>query len=214
MLPKTARTFTTRLNREWQQMRGEDAPWLTKAVPLDEVLGAVRANPDASLTELIMACQNGHATAGRVIVQALLPKLVLMSRQYPYPPVDLLVSALWVRIATYPLQRRPSAVAANLVLDAKKDALAETRTTALPIEPQSEPDPGPTARGVIAAAGRLGLTTPMTASIMELVYVKGLSGQEVARLHAISHAAVRQRCSDTVQRLRENLDDIIELTAG
>ena len=206
-----ARSFTARLNREWEQLRLDAAGWLSPAVPLDEVLRSVAEDPDASLGGVIAACQQGHGLAGRVVVQALLPKLVLLSRQYPYPTVDSLVSALWVRVASFPLDRRPNAVAANLVLDAKKDALAEARATASPIEPVVAATT-PTADAVIAAARRLGLATPMTAAIMELVYVKGLPGEEVARLHSISCAAVRRRCADVVQRLRANRSALIELT--
>jgi len=209
-LGATSRSLIARLNQEWEQLRCEPAEWLSSPVPLDDVLLSIRPNPDDVLRELITACQNGHSLAGRVIVQALLPKLILLSRSYPYPPVDLLVSALWVRIANYPLHRRPTSVAANLVLDTKKDVVSEARATPVPpVLLADTAEPGPTAQSVLAAARRMQLATPKTLAIMEHVYIAGLSSQRVAELHAISSTAVRRRCSDTIQRLRDNRDALV-----
>ena len=121
---QSSRVIVDRLNHDWELCRRELATWMSPSPNLDHVLQSVRFNPDLVLQGLISACQQGEPLAGRVIIQALIPKLILMSRTYPYPAVDHLVSALWIRIARYPLTQRPRSIAANLVLDTKKDVLA------------------------------------------------------------------------------------------
>jgi len=175
---------------------------MSPAPSLAEVLVSIRFNPDQVLGGLISACQQGYDMAGRVIVQALLPKLILMSRAYPYPGVDHLLSALWLRIMRYPLERRPRSVAANLVLDAKKDVVAEARMLLAP--PLEAYDEDYSAHSVLALARRFGLATEKSLQIMEKVYLEGWPSARVAQVFAISPAAVRRRCSDTISRLKAN----------
>ena len=61
--------------------------------------------------------------AGRVVLQTMLGKVVRLAQAHPDVAVDDFVSALWCRIRTYPLTRRPRRIAANLALDTRKDAL-------------------------------------------------------------------------------------------
>jgi|GEM_PF-302198 len=205
----SSRAVAARLNQEWDELRWQPALWLWPSPSLDSVLHSVRLNPDQVLGELISACQSGYTQAGRVIVQALLPKLILMSRSYPYPGVDHLVPALWIRLTRYPLARRPTSIAANLVLDARKDVVAEVRPAPTPAITAAGAEL--TARSVLATARLLKLATPESLAIMEHVYVDGLPNHQVADLHAISPAAVRRRCSDTMQHLRANRELLAEL---
>jgi hypothetical protein len=181
-------------------LRHTTADWLTPAPTAEMVLQSIRFNPDQVLGELIAACQQGHQLAGRVVVQALLPKLVNLARTWPYPEVDHLVSGLWVRLANYPLARRPASIAANLVLDTRKDIVGEARAT--PVLLASPVGPDLRARSVIEVAGRLGLAGWQSLSILEMVYVDELPRQQVADRHAMSVEAVRRRCCDTVRTLR------------
>jgi len=204
----TACAIVTQLNDEWEEIRWNRAEWLTPAPTLDDVLTSIRFNPDRILTDLIMACATGYRDAGRVIVQALLPKLVLMSRTYPYPGVEHLASALWIRISTYRLDRRPASVAANLILDAKKDVLNENRAIAdLPSMTTGEDDV--TADQVLEAARTLKIASDESLSIVEKVYVEELPRPQVAHLLNMTDDALRQRCSDTVRRLRDHRDLLI-----
>ena len=136
--------LAAQLNAEWDDLREELTTWRDQPIQLAAVLESIRFNPDAVLTELVEASQAGHQLAGRLIVQALLPKLILFSRAFPHPSVDDLVAALWIRIARYPLARRPRALAANLVLDARKDVVAEQRvvTVRLLDDPETEEPDG------------------------------------------------------------------------
>jgi len=215
---ESTHSIVARLNQEWDNLRWDPAEWVVGAPVLDVVLAGIPLDPDHQLNELIRACQKGYESAGRVIVQALLPKLILMSHVFPYPPITHLVSALWIRISHYPLQRRPRCVAANLVLDAKKDVLAEYRTKitvcAMPERAfaiTTESDTVPTADQVLAAARNLGLASPESLTIVEMVYIEGRPKDQVAQAYAMTTEAVRQRCSDTVKRLRENRDLLLDM---
>ena len=201
-------TIVTQLNEEWEEIRWDYADWLTPATTLEDVLISVRFNPDRVLTELISACHTGHKQAGRIVVQALLPKLIVMSRTYPYPSVEHLASALWIRISTYPLDRRPASVAANLTLDTKKDVLAEQRTiAALPLMVTNDEEV--TADQVLEVARTLKLASETSLTIVEKVYVEELPRPQVARLLNMTDDALRRRCSDTVRRLRDHRDLLV-----
>jgi hypothetical protein len=180
---------------------------MTPAPSLDQVLSSIRFNPDLVLWGLIQACQQGYPLAGRVVLQAMLPKLVLLSRTYPYPEVDHLLAALWIRLANYPLERRPHSVAANLYLDTRKDVLSEAR--AQPLAPPTTTDPGPSGARVILTARQLKLASPLSLTIVEEVYLKGLPQAVVAERYAMSRGAIRRRCSDTVRQLRDHRELLI-----
>ena len=207
--PSSAHSVMAQLNREWEYIRREAAGWVPGSPTLETVLDGVRPDPDRALSDLITACQEGHQRAGRVVIQALAPKLVLMSCAYPYPGLDDLVAALWIRLARFPLGRRPGSVAANLLLDARKDVVAENRSAALP--PVAMTSPSLTARSVINTARQLNLATPQSLAIMEQVYVDGLPTYQVATLHDITADAVRRRCSDAVHHLRAHRDLLADL---
>ena len=205
----SSRSIITHLNQEWQESRWELATWGTRTLSLDAILESIRFNPDLVLRELITACQAGHSLAGRTIVQALLPKLILMSRSTPYPAVEDMLSALWIRLARYPLAQRPTSIAANLVLDTRKDAIAEQRVRMV-VPSNRRTGPEMTAESILDVARCLGLATPESLSIMEKVYLDGLPSTHVASLFQITPEAVRRRCCDTMKALRENRNLLAE----
>jgi DNA-directed RNA polymerase specialized sigma24 family protein len=199
-----------RLNREWSWLSEQAPDWSCPwGASLGQVLAAVPDRPDAVLGHLIEACQAGHDRAGRVVVQAFLGKLVRLSRSDSRLQPDDLVAALWIRLARYPLDRRPAKIAANLVLDTRKDVLAERRELACLNAP-----PAPdrlTAGAVLEAALSLELVSEPTARIVATVYADGLTSAKAAARHATSPAAVRWRCSDAVRRLRRHRAALVEL---
>ena len=207
--PDSSRQVVRQLNHEWEFLRNTVAEWLEDTPSLDTLLASIPADPDRVIMGLVSACQRGFPMAGRVVVQAMLPKLVLMSRSYPHPGVDHLVSALWTRIASYPLYRRRRAIASNLVLDARKDVLAESKAPAvlLPVGNERSFSAGE----VVGIARTLGLATASSLAILESVYVEGLPPDSVASMHGISNNAVRKRCSETLRRLREHRNLLSDL---
>ncbi|MDR0284932.1 MAG: hypothetical protein LBI33_08600 [Propionibacteriaceae bacterium] len=211
-------SIATRLNEEWEEIRGLPATWITPSPELDAVLTSVRFNPDQVLRGLIAACQSGYHLAGRTVVQAVLPKLILLNTSPPYPALDHLVSALWIRIAHYSLERRPQSVVANLVLDTRKDVLAEHArpewlVTNLETVGERLTRPSPTIDIVLNTARDLRLASAESLGIVEKVYGEGLPAGRVAEVYDISPGAVRRRCADTVHRLRAHRDLLLEMAA-
>jgi hypothetical protein len=170
-------------------------------------LESIRFNPNRVLLELVCACQQGYQAAGRVIVQALLGKLVNLAHCHKGAGISSLVPALWLRICLYPVERRPTAVAANLVLDALRDTLRENRS--LPCAEVVHPDVV-TVEDVLAAARELGLVSPRSLAVVRSVYGEGMDSQQAGTVHDLSPSAVRRRCSDAVSRLREHRQDLLD----
>ena len=195
--------IVARLNQEWESIKDEQPIW-SNDPSLEAILSRVSSNPDRVLSDLIIACQQGYTLAGRVVLQALLPKVILMTSSNPFPPIEHLLSTLWIRISRYPLQNRPGSIAANLVLDARKDALAESKVkVALAPDVISTPT-DLTAQSVINTARCLNLATAETLSIMEKVYVEGLPSAIVAARFKTTPEAIRRRCCDAIKHLRAN----------
>lgn len=231
------------LNEEWRQLveksRSLAGPasadpvreWVTGCPALDgcndlaDVLARVGADPDAVLGTLIRHNQSGNELAGRVVLQAMLGKLVTMARRDAAATVDEYVAHLWCRIRTYPLARRPARIAANLALDTLKHVTAdhpERTTGAFASSPVGDSGwlehvqlrahrrdsldhnadvAGLDAHRVISAATRLGLIDAGAARVLRTVYADGLSGREAAAALDLSPAMVRFRCSRSVRRL-------------
>jgi DNA-directed RNA polymerase specialized sigma24 family protein len=199
----------TRLDLEWEALRDVAPDWPSRyGVTLDAVLAAIPAQPDPVLAELIAACQTGSTLAGRTVVQAFLGKVACLSVADRRVSEDDAVAALWLRIARYPLARRPRQIAANLALDTRKDVLAEVAdpvAAAVPAVPAAAPGE-PTADVVLTTAADLGLVPAADLAVVVSVYGDGLPSAAAADRHGLSPAAVRWRCRATLRRLRQSAD--------
>ncbi|MGI3785753.1 MAG: RNA polymerase sigma factor [Janthinobacterium lividum] len=187
-----------------------------------EVLGRVATAPDVVLGHLLAESAAGERLAGRVVLQALLPKVVRMAAVDPAAGVDEYVTAMWCEIASYPLARRPVSVAANLALDTLKAVRRERHPAADVATPPhlvvlaADRRPGQVVGSPSRSAGRLDvlevlaqarhhrLVDPATGDLLHSVYAEGLSGESAARRHGLSPGAVRTRCSRAVKVLAEH----------
>lgn len=224
------------LNAEWEVLgedsRGTVARWsvayeaLAGLASLDDVLARIRLDPDGVLAALLIEARRGCRIAPRTVLQAMLGKLVRMSRCDPMAGVDDYVAVLWCLICAYPLQTRPHHIAANLALDTLKTVKSEqrwfVRAEVTPWPPgdhldeictswraASTLDHGSsisdlTADQVIDAGRRLGVLDEATQAALVNVYRDGLPGQDAARRLGTSVGSVRQRCSRGVRRLAEH----------
>lgn len=213
-LPQTL----ARLDAEWRHLL--DTPWpeplawrrdcgaFATASDLAGVLPAIAAAPDAALHHLLVAHAGGDALAGRVVLRAVLGKLVRMATVDPLASLDDYLAAAWERIAHYPTATRPTSVAANLVLDTLKAVKREQRRPAIapPVAPR-EPD----AATILAAATALGLLDDTAAATVRAVYLDGLSGADAAAHLGVSPAAVRVRCHRAVRVLRSHAAELAGL---
>lgn len=186
--------------RAWRR----DCPAFAGASGLAGVVSAIAADPDRALLHLLEVHAGGDALAGRVVLQAVLGKLVLLARTDPAASLDDYLAAAWERIATYPTSRRTS-VAANLVLDALKAVKREQRRPAAtpPVAPR-EPD----AASILWVASDLGLIDPTAVATLEAVYLDGCSGVDAARRLGTTPGAVRVRCHRAVRALRSHAAEL------
>ncbi len=238
------------LNREWVHLvdtsRETVRAWadrhscLQTCRDLDDVLEAIRAAPDECLPALLTEDHHwcdadadrpkaGNCElAGRVVLQTMLDKMIMMARRDPTATLDDYVSLLWVRIRTYPLRRRPARIAATLALDTLKDVCRERRPPQ--IRPTDEAVLGYlqaarlladrldhqaaisalTAGQVITAAFELDLINPLTSTVLFSVYHEGLSGRQAAARHQMSTDLVRWRCSKAVRRLARHAAELAD----
>jgi len=166
------------------------------------------------------------------VLQALLGLMVRMAARDGQAGVDDYVSALWCQIRAYPLDRRPSSIAANLTLDTLKAVHRERRwlvrgevTTWPPGDVFDElcdhamrrtaagpPSPADLvgAADVLATAYELGLIDQSTRAILVGVYLEGLTGVDVAQRHGTSPGSVRARCSKAVRRMAESAPALLK----
>lgn len=228
------------LNAEWAGICGEcddvlawteRHPSLTHCLDLADVLASIPADPDAVLGALLWESRAGSSAAARTVLQAMLGKVVLMARADPETGIQSFLAAMWERIRTYPIERRPTHISANLALDARKWAQRDSRESHLvrPWAPgdslaalvdrqrsrESMDHAGDlamlTAGDVIKAALDLELIDPAAGDLLQSVYRDGLSSAEAAQRHLTSPATVRQRCSRAVRRLAQHSDDLASI---
>lgn len=195
-----------------------------------DVLAQVHRHPDLVLGLLIeiehTADRPASSLAGRIVLQAMLGKMVRMARRDPMAEVDDYVTQLWCRLRDYPLARRPHRIAANLALDTLKAVHAERATG--PEVGAAGPgdrvrswdelaDDQPTrpvdlsAVRVLRTASAMGLIDDSTHWLLAAVYADGWSGKEVAAQLQVSHETVRFRCSRAVRGLAR---EAVSLAAG
>jgi DNA-directed RNA polymerase specialized sigma24 family protein len=227
------------LNRDWDELvyrhRGSMPCWsqcheaLVGFESLDDLLAAAEGQPDAILGALLTEVSMGDQLAGRVVLQALLGRIVRMARRDPSAGVDDYVAALWCQIQTYPLASRPVRIAANLSMDTLKAVHAERRWLrrgeVTPWPPEvfweeqhggavlwargSDPEPPLSAALVLRAGRDRALIDDSTHALLVSVYVHELSGVEAAERHRMSPGSVRVRCSRAVRRLAEHAPELL-----
>lgn len=211
----------SRLNAEWQEAGRAPVPpeWqaesaLAAAFCVADVLDSVPADPDAVLGALLRA---GDATAHRVVLQAMLGRAVLDAARDPSHDLDDYVAELWLRIATYPLARRPTRIAANLALDTRKRV--RDRPGPRPVDPAGfatlavAAETGPSVRLLLTRARRSAVIDVAAERALHLVYAEGLDSRQAAGVLGVSPAALRQRCHRALRRLAAHAADLGEAIA-
>lgn len=196
----------TALNQDWRKQCAEQCdvvaswanshPCLGVAAGLNELLELIRRDPDPTLRALLTLGADGHRMAHRVVLQASLGTLVLLSRGNQ-EWFDEAVSVLWVTMADYPLARRPRAIMSNLMWELRRQ-LAQPPTVLMP---QAGPETSPEA--TLRCARELGLIDEETVRLLWMVYVLGLSSYRAGAALGISAENVRYRCSRTLRQLAQ-----------
>lgn len=213
----------SRLSREWVTIGGAPVPagWHEQAAlrgrrTVAEVFGSITgAAADEVLVCLVALLQRGDRLAGRVVLQALLGKLVLFAAADRHHCLDDYVAHLWLTMSGYPVGVRLRRVAANLALDTRKAVWAD-RSRDLVCPPEvvvaltgAPVPPGVSGAQVLARAERLGLLDSRAAAILRSVYLEGMPGRVAAVRHATSETAIRWRCSKSVRALAAHATELL-----
>jgi len=198
-------------------------PVLAPCQSLTEVLTVARLNSDPVLAALLTELSAGDRLAGRVVLQALLGRMVRMAQRDPRSSVDEYLACLWCVIKGYPLERRPIRIAANLSMDTlnavwrERSWLGKGEITLWPsgeaLEELLQPagldgsscDAAPPidveVHRVLEAGSLLRLIDDSDAALLRGVYADGMTGEQAARRFRTSAGVVRVRCSKAVRRL-------------
>lgn len=197
----------TELNAEWTDLVAASSPtvaeWtrrhpsLRPARDLQQLLDAIRARPDAAMSALLTLGREGDPLAWRVVLQAMLGRVVVLCRARP-DRFDETVSELWLAIAEYPLARRPRSIAANLSWTIRRTV---TDPSPAPAPQASSVEPDTSAEETLSTARRLRLIDAETHRTLWLVYVAGLTSARAAAVLGITAELVRYRCSRSLRRL-------------
>lgn len=221
------------LGTRFRTWRAEDATLAPFGGPDALIAFLHRPGPpdakDAVLLALLVRAPR-EQLAGRVALQAVLPGLKSLSSRFARSVVSfeelwqILFACLWERIVTYPVERRPSRVAANLLRDTLKRTLAELRREAKALGPLTElplddfedllgapsgsdeevdghGDPDAVLRRAIAA----GAVTGEEAELILATEIDGVPMAVVAERLGVSYNAVKIRRQRAEQRLLEFL---------
>jgi len=197
-LPSTATTLRSLAQAE---------PVLSGCEHPADVLAAIDAadpaHADALLLALVRLAQDGHALAGRIALQAILPKLSAIAvRTRPTGTENTMVedrrhaavAEAWTVITTYPAAARPHGVAGNLTLDTLNRVTIRTRDRCrsvdreIPSDPATLPDgaydqplvgdltPDADLAELLGWALHRGVLTPQDAQLLRLVYTPDPDG--------------------------------------
>jgi len=214
---------------KWGRLEPALAGYHSPGDLVDAVDAANPAGKDEILGALIRLFQAGHQLAGRVVLQSMLIKLGRITLRTRGTSSDnawaedrrhVAVAEFWDILASYPLQRRPQKIAANLGLDTLHRLTGETRGQGpdRPLDPTELPEEesgrlmtttfaNPEEVGlsvdadlvqVVTWAVRRGVITAADAELLVQVYLPtpGTSGTAAAATRlGLSDVAVRQRCS-------------------
>jgi DNA-directed RNA polymerase specialized sigma24 family protein len=232
------------LDREWQGLDlchpGTVSHWagrhevLAAYCSFDDVLSGAGLYSDPVLAALLDEVSLGDQLAGRVVLQALVGRMVRMAQRDPRATVDDYLARLWCAIGSYPLERRPVRIAANLSMDTLKAVSRERRWMGrgdVTLWPSSEllEDLMPPARldgsgsdsrqpvdmevrRVLEAGTVLGLINDSAGALLRSVYVDGMTSTEAARRFRTSEGMVRVRCSKVVRELATHSVELADAT--
>jgi DNA-directed RNA polymerase specialized sigma24 family protein len=231
------------LDREWQELDlrhpGAVSRWagrhdvLAAYCSFDDVLSSARVYSDPVLAALLAEVSLGDQLAGRVVLQALVGRMVRMAQRDPHASIDDYLARLWCAIGSYPLERRPERIAANLSMDTLKAVSREHRWMGrgdVALCPSSESleqllpparldgscydSPQPVdieARRVLEAGSLLGLMDDSTLALLRSVYVDGMTSTEAGRRFHTSAGMVRVRCSKVVREMATHSIELAEV---
>lgn len=232
----------TQLEQEWPLLARRELaqalpawsvrqPSLSRFDSAPALLGFLHTAPPAETDELLsalLALARDDRLAGRFVLQALLPGLKSQLRRIAHTRDrydelwELLLFYAWEAICSYPLERRPARVAANLLLQVLHDTSREfhrdrrppqvqraprqaPQTTARPRRLPARCTPRPALRAsTLRRALAAGVISHRDASLILRSRVRGVSLQTLAEEANVPYQTLlkrRQRAEDALRRV-------------
>lgn len=220
-----------RLDREWQALASSTLPARLRAWALEEPVLAAFASPTALIRFLhtgragpqkdavlraLLACSRVDPLAARVVLQAVRPGLKGLARRIFLDADDveqlwqLLLASVWEQIRTYPLERRPRRIAANLLLDSMRATLNELarerrRRAELPARPvvpdAAAATPMPDVETLLARGVAAGAISADEAELILRTRIDEEPLASAAREFGVSYNVLRVRLQRAERRL-------------
>jgi len=173
---------------------------------------------DARLAHLVLEARHDDVAA-RVLVQRLVPALVVIAARRarrglaePRSAFDELIATSWVLVRTYPLERRPVRILANLVCDAEYETwtrearrVRNHREVAGALEDRpavAAPHPGEQLLDVLARARRAGVPVE-TINLLGRLHLGAGGPEQVAAEDGCTSRTIRTRRRAAERRLAE-----------
>lgn len=232
-----------RLNAEWSRLCADPGtpsavadwarrhPELAGCLALEDVELAVAAagaeRADRILLTLLRLAQAGDSLAGRTVLQLMLGKAVRIATtragRDTKPALEhTAVAALWTTIATYPIERRPAKVAANLAMETLRAVtgelthqLSETPTSPdvlaadlMPLTPSERTTADHELLDLLTWAVDEGTISAADATLILDIYSPAPGtegGAAAAERHGLSWPAARQRASRALRKIARRL---------
>ncbi|TDE12590.1 hypothetical protein [Jiangella asiatica] len=198
------------------------------------VVAATGERTDEILLALLRLARDGDGLAGRTVLQVMLGKAVriAMTRAGRDSRTSLehtAVAALWTIIATYPVERRPAKVAANIAMETLRAVTTELthHHTETPTSPdvldisataapaaQERPPADFELLNLLTWAVDQGTITAADATLILDIYTPAPGcdgGPAAAQRHGLSWAAARQRASRALRKVARRIHDDVPL---
>jgi hypothetical protein len=196
--------------RTWARREPALAPFAEPA----RLIGFLRsdapaASKDALLLPLVRLARD-EALAARVVLEALAPGLARLAERVIFEERDrdelwaLILAHAWQQIRRYPLERRPHKIAANLILEIRRGALAEftrdrRRRRELPPRPLRDRAAAPAGSDVDTLVARAVAAGAISAEEAELILRTRIDAVPLRQLAAEQNVAYHTL---NVRRLR------------
>ncbi len=172
---------------------GTEDPTLARFATMAELVAFVerRGSPAASDTVLAALARRAPADqlAARTLLQLLLPALCGLARRQRWigeadERAQAVVAVAYERIRTYPFERRPQRIAANVVWDTTQRLLAERDR-----QRREPPLAGPEGPGDCAAAAGVESATEELLALLTWAHQRGHLSSQAIRLIALTRVA-------------------------
>jgi DNA-directed RNA polymerase specialized sigma24 family protein len=210
-----ARSLLPARLRSWAQTEAALAPFGQPRPLIGFLRGpATPAAKDAVLRALVRIARD-EPLASRVVLEALAPGLTRLAERVIFDERDrdelwaLILAHAWQQIRRYPLERRPRKIAANLILETRRAALAEfmrerQRRCELPRRPLTERAAAPAGGDVdtlLARAVAAGAITPQEAELILQTRIDEMPLRQLAAEQRVAYHTLKVRRLRAEKRL-------------